>query len=1269
MSDSTKIDVNSWLEEELYQQYLHNHSFVDSSWQSEFAAPSPTNGTPAATAAAVAEPPVTPPPAAPPAAQAAPVAPEPISNPIPTPVAAPAPPPAAPTNQQVTKPETSVQTQPGSKDVDSNEQLVPLRGTAARIAENMILSLSVPTATSQRSIPVKVIDENRRIINQHRTLLGLSKISYTHLIGWAIVKSLGSNPTLNSSYTENNGEAFKVVRNHINLGLAIDLPARDGGRSLVVPSIKNAGSLSFSEFLKAYDDLINRGRKGKLTLPDFQGTTLSLTNPGTIGTVGSIPRLMPGQGCIIATGAMDFPAEYQGVAPEMRAMLGIGKVMTVTCTYDHRIIQGAESGMFLAKLQGLLQGEDNFYDQIFTDLRMPHMPVKWEADRAVAPRQTAMRQVEISKESSILQLINAYRVRGHLIADLDPLGAETNFHPELDPAHYGLTIWDLDREYVTGSLGQALGEGAAHMVLTLREILETLRQTYCGKIGAEYMYIQSPEQKTWLQQRMETNRYSLAVQDRMRILERLHEAEGFESFLGTRFVGTKRFGLEGGESAIAILDEVCERAADAAVHEIVIGMAHRGRLNVLTNIIGKKPEQILSEFECNRTEGTTQGSGDVKYHLGATGVRRAASAREIVVSLAPNPSHLEAVNPVVEGIVRPKQDRLGDLKRERVIPLLIHGDAAFAGQGVVAETLNMSQLDGYTTGGTIHLVINNQIGFTTRPDDSRSSIYATDIARAVDAPVFHVNGDDPEACLHVARFAYEFRQRFKKDVVIDMICYRRHGHNEADDPSYTQPIMYRKIKAHPSVATLYSERLVREKIVTQEEVDRIRKSINQRLSDAHARAQQSASQLEYQELAVVDEVDVRREIPQTAANVATLQRVIYGSTSFPEDFHVHPKLKKFLDTRLHILEGGSMDWAAAEALAFGSLALEGTPVRLSGQDCGRGTFSQRHLVFHDSETGEPYIPMQHLAPNQAKFEVWDSSLSEYAVMGFEFGYSVADPLSLVMWEGQFGDFANGAQIMIDQFISCSYSKWGQPSGLVLLLPHGQEGQGPEHSSARLERFLTLCAEENMQVVNPTTPAQYFHLLRRQMHGGEDRRGMRRPLIVMTPKSLLRHLKATSTLSDLTSGGFREVIGDGNMMAADEIRRVLLTSGKIYYELADQREKLAANNVALVRVEQYYPFPKAELQDVLMRYPVTAEVCWVQEEPRNMGAWRFIREQIQPILDPARRSLRYIGRAEAASPAPGSLKRHQAEQAEILAESFSTDATPRTKTRLVVRRKH
>ena len=1244
MPESTKIDVNSWLEEELYQQYKNNHSFVDESWQSQFAA-GKGNGAVAAT------PPPPPAPAAPPAAPAAPS-------------------PAAATG--LTTQTKAVESKPApGKELDSSEQLVPLRGAPARLAENMTMSLAIPTATSQRSIPVKVIDENRRIINQHRSLLGHSKISYTHIIGWAIVKAAQAVPALNCAYAEQGKDPFKIVRNHINLGLAIDLPSRDGGRALVVPNIKNAGAMTFSQYLKSYDDLVQRGRKGKLTVADFAGTSISLTNPGTVGTVGSIPRLMPGQGCIIATGAIDFPAEYQGVADEMRAMLGIGKVMMVTCTYDHRIIQGAESGAFLGKLQGLLQGEDNFYSEIFHDLRMPHQPVKWEPDRAAMTRPAGgFRQVEIGKESSVLQLINAYRMRGHLIADLDPLGSEIQYHPELDPAHYGLTIWDLDREFVTGSLGAAVGEGAPHLVATLRELLEKMRQTYCGKIGCEYMYIQSPEQKTWLQQRMEpqANNWPLGEGDRVRALERVLEAEGFEQFLGNRFVGHKRFSLEGGESTVAILDEIVVRAADHLAHEIVIGMAHRGRLNILTNIIGKRPELIFSEFEGNPYEGSIQGSGDVKYHLGASGVRRSPSGREIVVSVAPNPSHLEAVNPVVEGIVRPKQDRLGDAKRERVIPLLIHGDAAFIGQGVVAETLNMSQLEGYTTGGTIHVVINNQIGFTAQPESYRSSLYATDVARIVDAPIFHVNGDDPEACIRVAQLAFDFRQRFKKDVVIDMICYRRHGHNEGDEPSYTQPIMYRKIRPQPSVATLFAERLVREKVISADEVDRMKKAITQRLSEAQVRSQANAQQYEFQELAVVDESDVRREIPQTAVDRSILERVVYGSTTFPEDFQVHPKLKSFIDKRLQMLDGGPVDWAAAEALAFGTLVLEGTPVRLSGQDSGRGTFSQRHLVFSDAETGERYIPIQHLEPNQARIEVWDSCLSEYAVMGFEFGYSVADPLCLVLWEAQFGDFANGAQIMIDQFITCSQQKWGQPSGLVLLLPHGQEGQGPEHSSARLERFLSLCAEDNIQVVYPTTAVQYFHVLRRQMHGGDDRRGMRKPLVVFTPKGMLRLPRASSTLADLTKGGFCEILGDTALTEATRVKRVILSTGKVHYDLAEAREKKGVTNIALIRIEQIYPFPTAELQDVLARYPVTAEVCFVQEEPRNMGAWRFVREHVQPLLDSSRRALRYIGRDESASPAPGSLKRHNFEQADLVQEAMDASSKPQPRTRLVARRK-
>lgn len=1282
MSESTKIDVNSWLEEELFQQYLHNKNVVDESWQKEFSAHPPVNGNtspssggsgngngavaapvaPATAAAAVPAAPVAATPAAAPAVTTTAAAPA-------TPATAPAP--ATPTATAPASGSSAVQTT-AAKDAKSSEELVPLRGTAARIAENMTLSLRIPTATSQRAIPVKVIDENRRIINNHRTLVGQSKISYTHIIGWAIVKALKTNPSLNCAFTEQNGEPFRIVRHQVNFGLAIDLPGRDGSRSLVVPSIKNAGEMSFTQYLKGYDDLVAKGRKGKLTLPDFQGTTITLTNPGTMGTVGSIPRLMPGQGCIIAAGAIDYPAEYQGASEEVRAMLGLGKVMNITCTYDHRIIQGAESGMFLAKVAGLLQGEDNFYDEMFADLRLPHRPVRWEEDRSTGLARSSglMGGTEVGKEGAVLQLINAYRMRGHLIADLDPLGSEQPYHPELDPAHYGLSIWDLDRYFATGNLGTSLGQGAAHLTATLREILEKMRQTYCGKIGCEYMYIQEPEVKTWLQQRMEpqANNWSISENDKVRILERLHEAEGFELFLHARFVGHKRFSLEGGESTVAILDEICERAAQNSVHEIVIGMAHRGRLNVLTNIIGKKPELIFSEFDGNPYEGSTQGSGDVKYHLGATNVRRTSSGREIVVSVAPNPSHLEAVNPVVEGIVRPKQDRLGDATRERVIPLLIHGDAAFAGQGVVAETLNMSQLDGYTTGGTIHLVINNQIGFTTKPDDARSSIYATDIARAVDAPIFHVNGDDPEACVRVAQMVYDFRQAFKRDVVIDMICYRRHGHNEGDDPSYTQPLMYRRIRNLPSVATQYGERLVREKILSADDVDRIKKTIQGRLSDAQARAQQQAQQYEYQELTVVEEAAVRREIPQTAADRSTLEQVLNAYNNFPEGFTVHSKLKGVIDKRLQILEGGSIDWASAEALAFGSLALEGTPVRLSGQDSGRGTFSQRHLVFYDAENGNSYIPLQHMDPEQARLEVYDSCLSEYAVMGFEFGYSLGDPLCLVLWEAQFGDFVNGAQIMIDQFISSSMDKWAQPNSLVLLLPHGQEGQGPEHSSARLERFLQLCAEDNMQVVNPTTPAQYFHVLRRQMYGGQDRRGMRRPLVVMTPKSLLRNQRAVSTLTELTTGGFREILGDTALLSADGVRRVILTSGKIYYELAEAREKAGINDIAIIRLEQYYPFPKAELQDVLNRYPVSAEVMWVQEEPENMGAWRFVREHVDSLLNLSRRRLRYVGREESASPAPGSLKLHNSEQKAIIDEAMSASTTPKPRTRLVARRK-
>src|SRR5713226_5092826 len=804
-------NINSWLEDELYQQYLHDHGAVDQSWKAVFEQTPSGNGA-----------------AAPPA------------------------------------------------EIGASEQLLPLRGASARVAQNMEASLSMPLATSQRTIPVKVIDENRRIINQHRTLVGKSKVSYTHLIGWAIVKALKAYPGLNHAYAETNGEPFRVVRERINLGIAVDVEGKDGARNLVVPNIKNAGKIDFPTYVAAFDHLVIRARSGKLGAADFQATTISITNPGTVGTMQSIPRLMPGQGAIIAVGTIDYPAEYQGTAPEMRAALGISKVMTLTCTYDHRIIQGAESGMFLGKVQSLVNGDDGFYEEIFEHLKLPYNPVRWEPDRQVSLPGVSGRAAEVAKEAAVLQLINAYRVRGHLIADLDPLGGEPSYHPELDPLRYGLTIWDLDREFLTGTLGEAIGEGSPKPVATLREILETLRQTYCAKIGCEYMNIQHPEQKSWLQQRMEpeANNWPLDREVRTRILERLIGAEEFEHFLHARFVGQKRFSLQGAETAIAILDELLDRAAEHNVHEVVMGMAHRGRLTVLADVVGKPLGQLFSEFEGNVDPASTQGSGDVKYHLGASGVRRSASGKEIVVSVAPNPSHLEAVDPVVEGIVRPKQDRLGDTERARVIPLLIHGDAAFAGQGVVAETLNLWQLDGYSTGGTIHLIINNQIGFTTLPDEARSTPYSTDVARMVQAPIFHVNGDDPEAAIRVTQMAFDYRQEFKKDVVIDMFCYRRWGHNEADDPSYTQPLLYKKIKEHPSVATLYGDRLVREGVVTIEDVAAMRKRASARLAEAFDAAQQHTERFEVQELSAVPDDEITPIPHATAVGQETLAQVV-----------------------------------------------------------------------------------------------------------------------------------------------------------------------------------------------------------------------------------------------------------------------------------------------------------------------------------------------------------------------------------------------------------
>jgi multifunctional 2-oxoglutarate metabolism enzyme len=1148
--------------------------------------------------------------------------------PVPQPV--PAPPPPAP--------------HPAPPAARTGEQSVVITGGAATIARNMEASLGVPTATTNRVIAVKNMEENRRILNRHREALGLSKVSFTHFVAWAIVRALEKHPGMNDAFGEADGKPARIRKPSVNLGIAIDITKKDGTRSLLVPNIKAAEKMTFAEFLTAFDALVAKARAGTIEADAFTGTSISLTNPGTIGTTSSQPRLMPGQGAIIATGAMGYPAEFQAMPEEALSTLGISRVMNVSSTYDHRIIQGAESGQFIATLQDLLLGGDGFYERVFSDLKVPHRPMRWEKDSST-PLAAGGRGLEaVEKQARVLQLINAYRVRGHLVADVNPLGVDAvPYHPDLDPATYGFTLWDLDRPFITNGLA---GRDRA----TLREILEVLRQTYCGKIGAEFMYNQDPAQKQWLIDRMEgsRNRANLSREDRRRILNALVKAEAFEKFLHTKYVGQKRFSLEGGEAAIPLLDRLLDRAAEAGLAEAVIGMSHRGRLTVLTNTVGKPAGQIFAEFEGQVDPESIQGSGDVKYHLGAVGTHAAPGGQKIAVSLAPNPSHLEFVDPVVEGMVRAKQTSLGDHREHaKVLPILLHGDAAFAGQGIVAETLNMSQLHGYRTGGTVHVVVNNQIGFTTNPADARSSPYCTDVAKMVQAPVLHANGDDAEAVLHVADVAMEYRNTFRRDVVIDLVCYRRYGHNEGDEPSYTQPLMYLKIKGHTSVARLYGAALVRQGVFSQGEVDQLWAEAKTALDRTYdeARGGRKAS---FDSLAAAP---AKRLRPPGSVR-ERLAQVARAVSAVPEGFEVHAKLKPILRKRSEYASGRpEIDWAGAEMLAFGMLLLDGTPVRLSGQDSGRGTFSQRHAVLADAATGAEWVPLNTIAPEQAAFEVIDSLLSENAVMGFEFGYAVADPSTLVLWEAQFGDFANGAQVIIDQFISGSEQKWNQRCGLVLLLPHGQEGQGPEHSSARLERFLTLCAEDNMRVANVSTPAQYYHLLLRQMAGAT-----RKPLAVMAPKSLLRHPKAVSTLDELADGTFHPVLDDP--AGPSRARRVVLASGKVAWDLIAAREKTDRTAVAIVRLEQVYPFPGQELGQVLQRYPQEAELVWVQEEPRNMGAWRFVREQ---FLDgrveglAAGRTLRYIGRRELASPAPGSHHAFAHEQEALVAEALRVGA--------------
>ena len=1199
---------NEWLVDEIYQQFLTDKSSVDPAWWEFFEGYTPAEQSPHATKAAQTV-----------AAQPTPAVPAPDSTEAPAPEPTPAPK-AAPVSA------------PKADDIN-----VPLKGAAARVVANMEASLTVPTATSVRSIPAKLMIDTRTVINNHLARGRGGKVSFTHLIGYAIVRATAEIPAMNRSFAVIDGKPVMVEHADVNLGLAIDIAKPDGSRQLLVPAIKGAQAMDFAQFWAAYEEVVRKARAGALTADDFAGTTISLTNPGGIGTVHSVPRLMPGQGCIIGVGAMEYPAEWQGASPESIARNAVSKIMTLTSTYDHRIIQGAQSGEFLKRIHELLLGGDDFYGDIYRSLRVPYEPIRWAQDIS------ASHETDLDKTVRVQEIIDAYRVRGHLMADTDPLEYRQRTHPDLDVLTHKLTLWDLDREFATGGFG-------GKPLMRLREILGVLRDSYTRTVGIEYMHIEDPKQRAWIQNQVEQPHAKPDVTEQLRILHKLNEGEALESFLQTKYVGQKRFSLEGGESLIPLLDALLIEASHNEILEVAIGMPHRGRLNVLANIAGKSYAQIFREFEGHYGEESVQGSGDVKYHLGTEGTFVADDGAQTAVYLAANPSHLEAVNPVLEGIVRAKQDQL---PRERVfdiLPVLMHGDAAFAGQGVVAETLQMSQIQGYRTGGTIHVVVNNQVGFTTSPKYSRSSYYSTDVARMIQAPIFHVNGDDPEAVVRVAELAFAYRQEFHKDVVIDLVCYRKRGHNEADDPSLTQPLMYALIDQKRSVRKSYTEALIGRGDISLDEAEVALKHFQEQLERIF---QETKSEDDHEEFSI-SSADIISSGQHTlapqglAAEIATaisadqIDTVITSQIEMPADFTIHPRLAPQLQKRAQMVKDDTIDWGMAEALAFGSLLMEGRTIRLAGQDVRRGTFGHRHMVIVDKETGWQYKPLKQCYRDGARLYVYDSLLSEYAAMGFEYGYSVARPDALVLWEAQFGDFADGAQTIIDEFISSGEQKWGQKSGLTLLLPHGFEGQGPDHSSARVERFLQLCAQDNMIVAMPSNPASYFHLLRLQANAH-----VQRPLVVFTPKSLLRAKHAVSRKADFTTGYFHPMLPDTEYPHGG-MRKVLLCAGKVYYDLLAHREANNITDVAIVRLERLYPLPARSLPPTIAGYP-DAEVMWVQEEPMNQGAWSFMAMHLPQLIE---RPVTAVARPASSSPAVGAHHRHDAEQKAIVEAAFA-----------------
>ena len=1140
----------------------------------------------------------------------------------------------------------------------------PLRGPAAMLAKAMNESREVPTATSFRTLPVDVLDAKRKALNGVLKERGL-KVSFTHLIAWAIVRAASEDhPAMARTYAERDGKPQIVDAGQVNLGIAVDVE-RKGERGLMVPCIKGADSLDFKDFHTYYEDLITKTRENKLTADDFQGTNITLTNPGGLGTVASVPRLLKGQGTIVATGSIAYPVEWAHAQPEKISSLGVSKVMTTTSTYDHRIIQGAESGSFLRRVDQFLQGEDSFYESVAEDLEIspsvvsrahpasasaPALPSSATAAPAVArPSDELLQAVQAATS-----LLKAYRTHGHLAARLDPLGTEPKGDPALQPENLNLTP-ELMAE-IPASILRIGVEGE-----TLLDALPRMREVYCGTVGYQIEHLSSHQQRMWLREMIETSehRRPLTDEEKRFLLKRLIDVFQFERFIQKAYLGQKMFSVEGLDATVPMLDELATLAQRNGAGEVVFGMAHRGRLSVLVHNLGRPVESIFAEFEGAKAIEAVKaataiphgGTGDVKYHHGAEGMLETRDGEQVKMRLYPNPSHLEFVDPVVEGATRASQtDQSGPRLQhspEKAVPVLLHGDAAFPAQGVVAETLNLQVLDGYATGGTIHIIQNNQVGFTTDPTESRSTPYAADMAKGFNVPIIHVNADDVEACIGAVRLAMAYRQEWGRDVVIDVIGYRRYGHNESDEPAYTQPMMATTIKEHPPVSELYAEKLVKEGVVSPEDVEaeanERRQDFSAKLKDLRAKIERGEYEDPTSTVVGTGELD-RSKSPEveTAVKEKRLRTLNDELLEVPEGFTVHRKLRKPLFRRADLLDEGPIEFGHAEALAFASLLTEGTHVRLTGQDTERGTFSHRHLVMHDEKTGLEYTPIQNLSGALAPFELHNSPLSEVGCVGFEYGYSAASPESLILWEAQFGDFANAAQVIIDSFIVSGEAKWGQTTRLTLLLPHGYEGSGPEHSSARIERFMALGAEGNIRIANPTTAAQYFHLLRRQA-----RIAKARPLVVFTPKGLLRLEAAASKLSDLTEGTFQYVIDDPRAAdRRDEIERLVLCSGKVYYDIDTHEHREKASKTAVVRVELLYPFAKNEIAEVISRYPNLKQIVWTQEEPKNMGAFKVMGRRMSELC-PDGVEFRYVGRPERAAPSEGYPAAHRSEQERIV----------------------